>query len=74
MGMVIIRCPATRRAIPARIQTDRATFRSMPVFFSQVVCPLCRAAHHWFAKDEWQVVVIQEESQPLVVGSLETSY
>jgi hypothetical protein len=53
MGMVMIKCPATRRAIPTGIQTDRATFRSTPVFFSQVVCPLCRAAHQWFAKDAW---------------------
>ena len=53
MGMVMIRCPVTRRAIPTGIQTDRATFRSTPVFYSQVACPLCLAVHDWFAKDAW---------------------
>jgi len=24
-----------------------------PVFFSQVLCPLCRLTHEWFAKDAW---------------------
>ena len=53
MGMVMIRCPATRRAVSTGIEVDGAAFRSMPVFFSRTFCPLCRLAHEWFAKDAW---------------------
>jgi hypothetical protein len=53
MGIVMIRCPKTRRAISTGIQVDRATFHSTPVFFSRTLCPLCRTTHEWFAKDAW---------------------
>jgi hypothetical protein len=53
MGIVMIRCPKTRRAISTGIQADRATFHSTPVFFSRTACPLCRTTHEWFAKDAW---------------------
>ena len=32
MGIVMINCPETRRAISTGIQVDRATFHSTPVF------------------------------------------
>ena len=53
MGMVMIRCPETQRAISTGMQVDRATFHSTPVFFSRTFCPLCRVKHEWFAKDAW---------------------
>jgi hypothetical protein len=53
MGMVMIRCPATQRAIQTGIEVDRAAFRVATVFFSQTRCPLCRVTHEWFAKDAW---------------------
>jgi hypothetical protein len=53
MGIVMIRCPKTRRAISTGIQADRATFHSTPVFFSRTYCSLCRTTHEWFAKDAW---------------------
>ena len=53
MGTVMIRCPQTRRAISTGIRTDIATFHATPVFFSQVLCPLCGLTHEWFAKDAW---------------------
>ena len=53
MGMVMIRCPETQRAISTAMQVDRATFHSTPVFFSRTFCPLCRVKHEWFAKDAW---------------------
>jgi hypothetical protein len=34
MGMVMIRCPETGRAVSTDRQVDRATFHSTPVFFS----------------------------------------
>ena len=53
VGTVMIRCPKTGRAISTGIRTDVATFHATPVFFSQVLCPLCQLTHEWFAKDAW---------------------
>jgi hypothetical protein len=53
MGIVMILCPKTRRAISTGIQADRRTFHSTPVFFSRTYCSLCRTTHEWFAKDAW---------------------
>ena len=53
MGMVMIRCPATRRAISTGIEVDRETFHTTPVFFSRTSCPLCAVTHEWFARDAW---------------------
>jgi hypothetical protein len=53
MGIVMINCPETQRAISTGIQADRATFHSTPVFFSRTLCPFCRVTHEWFAKNAW---------------------
>ena len=57
MGIVMISCPETRRAISTGIQVDRATFHSTPVFFSRTFCPLCRVKHEWVAKDAWSAIL-----------------
>jgi len=53
MGMLMIRCPKTGRAIHTGKKVERTAFRATPVFFSQTYCPLCRATHEWFVKDAW---------------------
>ena len=53
MGIVMINCPETQRAISTGIPADRATFHSTPVFFSRTLCPFCRVTHEWFAKNAW---------------------
>ena len=53
MGLVMIRCPATGRAISTGIAADRRSFDATPVFYSQTFCPLCRIEHQWFAKEAW---------------------
>jgi hypothetical protein len=53
MGIVMINCPETRRAISTGIQVDRAIFHSTPVFFSRTLCPHCGKEHEWFAKNAW---------------------
>ena len=54
MGVVIIRCPKDGEShLSTGIYIDRAAFRSMPVFFSSTVCPLCRTSHEWFATNAW---------------------
>jgi len=53
MGMIMIRCPETGRAISTGRYVAPATFRSTPVFFSRTHCPLCHVMHEWFAQDAW---------------------
>ncbi len=53
MGLLMIRCQKTGRAISTGRYIEAATFRSSPVFFSRTHCPLCRMMHEWFAKEAW---------------------
>jgi hypothetical protein len=53
MGVLMINCPKTGRAISTGRDIGTATFGSTPVFFSESYCPHCRATHEWFAKDAW---------------------
>ncbi len=53
MGLVMIKCPNTGRAIPTGLKMDRSSFGSTPVFFSRTHCLICRVDHEWFAKDAW---------------------
>jgi hypothetical protein len=53
MGMVMIKCPQTGRAIPTGIEIDRESFRRRPVFFARTRCPNCRIDHTWFAREAW---------------------
>jgi len=53
MGMVMIKCPQSGRAIPTGIEVDRERFRASPVFFSRTRCPVCHADHAWFAREAW---------------------
>jgi hypothetical protein len=53
MAEVMIRCPATGRAIATGIDVDAAEFRRMPVFFCRSPCPHCKTSHEWFAREAW---------------------
>ena len=53
MGMVMVKCPQTGRAIPTGIETDRESFGRSTVFFSRTHCPICRTVHAWFAREAW---------------------
>jgi len=53
MGMLMIRCPKTGRAISTGRPAEPAVFRSSPVFFGQTYCPYCDATHEWFTRDAW---------------------
>ena len=53
MGIVMVKCPATGRAIPTGLQAERSEFETATVFFSRVLCPICNTHHEWFAKDAW---------------------
>ena len=53
MGVVMIKCPETGRAIPTGMKADRERFRSSPVFFARTFCSICEASHEWFAREAW---------------------
>ena len=53
MGVLMIRCPRTERAISTGLRMDSEAFRAMPVFFSSTVCPACGSLHQWFARNAW---------------------
>ncbi|MCC8940562.1 hypothetical protein H8A97_34795 [Bradyrhizobium sp. Arg62] len=53
MGMVMIKCPQTGRAIPTGIEADHESFQHSAVFFGRTRCPICRSDHAWFAREAW---------------------
>ena len=53
MGMLMIRCPNTGRAIHTGKNSTGRPSVPTPVFFSRTYCPLCRATHEWFVSDAW---------------------
>jgi hypothetical protein len=59
VGLVVIKCPQTGRAISTGIEAEPRDFARAPVFFSRTFCPLCRSHHEWFAKEAW----VREEPQ-----------
>jgi len=53
MGMVMIKCPTSGRAIATGMEADRAGFSRSPVFFARTFCAICKSSHEWFAKEAW---------------------
>jgi hypothetical protein len=53
MGIVMVKCPATGRAISTGIDMDEARFRRTVVFMGRSYCRHCRTEHEWFAGDAW---------------------
>ncbi|MBK5959531.1 hypothetical protein CCR97_15145 [Rhodoplanes elegans] len=64
MGLLMIRCPETGRAVSTDITVSREAFAAMPVFFSRSFCPYCRTAHEWFAKDAWVAEAVTSSRGP----------
>jgi hypothetical protein len=53
MGVVMIKCPESGRAIATGLEADREMFRRSPVFFARTFCLVCNASHEWFAREAW---------------------
>jgi hypothetical protein len=53
VGIVMIKCPQTGRAIPTGMKADREKFRCSTVFFARTYCSICQVNHEWFAKEAW---------------------
>jgi hypothetical protein len=45
MGVVMIKCPNTGRAISTGIEMDSRTFDHTPVSFGRIYRPICRTDH-----------------------------
>lgn len=68
MGMVVVKCPQTGRAIDTGITADRDSFRRATVFFGRTRCPICKTDHPWFSREAW--VDDQRARAPKSEGSL----
>jgi len=68
MGMVMVKCPLTGRAIPTGIETDRESFQRSTVFFARTRCPICRTDHAWFAREAWVRESIAREERRKAVA------
>jgi hypothetical protein len=64
MGIVMVKCPVTRRAFSTGIEAEVSCFRSTPVFFGRSHCPHCRIEHEWFAGHAW----VKESAEELKDG------
>jgi hypothetical protein len=53
VGIIMIKCPQTGRAIPTGIKADRESFQCSAVFFARTHCSICQTNHDWFAKEAW---------------------
>ena len=53
MGIVMIKCPQSGRAIATGMEADRERFSRSPVFFARSFCAICKSNHEWFAKEAW---------------------
>jgi len=53
MGVVMIKCPASGRAVSTGIEVDSETFRALPDLSSQMNCPACKAHHAWSKSEAW---------------------
>jgi predicted RNA-binding Zn-ribbon protein involved in translation (DUF1610 family) len=53
MGVVMITCPSTGRAVPTGIETDQRSFNDLPDTLSKSKCPHCGAEHVWRAREAW---------------------
>ena len=53
MGVVMIKCPESGRAIATGLEADHEVFRRSPVFFARTFCSICNTSHEWFAREAW---------------------
>jgi hypothetical protein len=56
MGVVMITCPQTGRAVSTGIETDPVSFASLPDKPSRTKCPVCDTVHVWWKREAWLLV------------------
>ncbi len=53
MSSVMIRCPATGRAVSTAIETEPSVFRKLPKVAGRMHCPACGKDHEWTVSSAW---------------------
>jgi hypothetical protein len=53
MSSVMIRCPATGRAVSTAIETEPSVFRKLPRVVAFMHCPACAQDHAWTVSCAW---------------------
>jgi hypothetical protein len=66
MGVVMITCPNTGRAVPTGIETDAESFASLSDTLTQSKCPVCGSVHVWWKREAWLVLDGGSDLPPLV--------
>jgi endogenous inhibitor of DNA gyrase (YacG/DUF329 family) len=56
MGVVMITCPNTGRAVSTGIETDARSFASLSDVPKQSKCPVCGSVHVWWKREAWIAV------------------
>jgi hypothetical protein len=51
MGVVMINCPATGRAVSTEIEMQNV--ERLPIVTATMVCPACGGVHNWTKNDAW---------------------
>jgi hypothetical protein len=51
MGIIMIRCPATRHEVSTGIETPDV--EKLPSVKAKMVCPACGRVHDWTMDDAW---------------------
>ena len=53
MSSVMIRCPATGRAVSTAIETEPSVFRKLPKVAARMHCSACGKEHVWTVSSAW---------------------
>jgi hypothetical protein len=53
VSSVMIRCPATGRAVSTAIETEPSVFRKLPKVLGRMHCPACGQDHAWTISSAW---------------------
>jgi hypothetical protein len=71
MGIVMIKCPESGRAIATGMEADRDRFSRSPVFFGRTFCAICKSSHEWFAREAWVHEVDEKRNAPRAALALQ---
>ena len=53
MSLVMIKCPATGRAVSTAIEIEASSFRRLPLVTAHMHCPACGRDHEWTVSSAW---------------------
>ena len=53
MSLVMIKCPATGKAVSTAIETEASSFRRLPNVTAHMRCPASGRGHEWTVTSAW---------------------